>query len=67
MPGSKGYRSPRNVETRKKKARRKIPRAAVSRPQGNTPAVRKRLKKMAGKARATAAMIKETIADAAKV
>jgi hypothetical protein len=44
-------RSDRNIETRKKKARRAIPRAKVSRPQGNTAAVRKRLKKAAGKAR----------------
>jgi len=66
MPAAKGARSPRNIETRKKKASRAIPRASVSRPQGNTPAVRKRLKKMAGKARDAAAAIKATIADAAK-
>lgn len=45
-------RSDRNIETRKKKARRAIPRAKVTRMQGNTAAVRKRLKKAAGKARA---------------
>jgi hypothetical protein len=45
----------RAVETQKKKARRVIPRAKVTRIQGNTPAVRKRLKKMAGLARAAAA------------
>jgi hypothetical protein len=45
-------RSLRHTETRKKKARRAIPRAKVSRIQGNTAAVRKRLKKLAGKARA---------------
>ena len=48
-------RSDRNIETRKKKARRAIPRAKVSRIQGNTAAVRKRLKKAAGKARSTKA------------
>ena len=47
----KGARSARNVETRKKKAGHAIPRAKVSRIQGNTPAVRRRLKKQAGIAR----------------
>jgi hypothetical protein len=42
----------RNVETRKKKSRRAIPRAKVTRIQGNTAGARKRLKKLAGKARA---------------
>ena len=42
----------RKVETQKKKARRAIPRDKVTRIQGNTPAARKRLKKLAGKARA---------------
>ena len=51
----KAARSPRNIETRKKKARRVIPRAKVTRIQGNTAAVRKRLKKAAGKARAVVA------------
>ncbi|MDX2307278.1 MAG: hypothetical protein NW216_03465 [Hyphomicrobium sp.] len=55
MPASKSARSDRNVETRKKKARRAIPRAKVTRNQGNTAAVRKRLKKEAGKARAAKA------------
>jgi hypothetical protein len=41
-------RSPRNVETRKKKARRAIPRAKTTRNQGNTATGRKRLKKAAG-------------------
>lgn len=41
----------RKVETQKKKARRAIPRAKVTRIQGNTTAARKRLKKLAGKAR----------------
>lgn len=45
-------RAPRKIEIQKKKARRAIPRAKVTRIQGNTAAVRKRLKKMAGKARA---------------
>lgn len=46
-------RSLRNVETRKKKARRVIPRAKLTRVQGNTPGVRKRLKKLAGLRRGT--------------
>lgn len=41
-------RSLRNVETRKKKARRAIPRTAKTRNQGNTGTGRKRLKKAAG-------------------
>lgn len=41
-------RSLRNVETRKKKARRTIPRAKTTRTQGNTAAGRTRLKKAAG-------------------
>ena len=41
----------RKVEIEKKKARRAIPRAKLTRPQGNTAAVRKMLKKQAGKAR----------------
>lgn len=52
----KSARSPRNIETRKKKARRAAPRAKVSRNQGNTSAVRKQLKRAAGKARAGAAV-----------
>lgn len=44
----------RKVEIQKKKARRTIPRAKVTRIQGNTSAVRKRLKKAAGKARSAA-------------
>ncbi len=51
----KAARSPRNIETRKKKASRVIPRAKVTRVQGNTAAARKRLKKMSGIARATKA------------
>jgi hypothetical protein len=45
-------RSARNVETAKKKRRRAIPRKKVTRIQGNTAGVRKRLKKLSGKARA---------------
>ena len=45
----------KNVQKQKKKARRAIPRAKVTRIQGNTTAVRKRLKKNAGKARAAKA------------
>jgi len=41
--------SDRNIETRKKKARRRIDRAKVTRVQGNTAGVRKRLKKLAAK------------------
>lgn len=48
-------RSVRNIETRKKKSRRTIPRAKVTRIQGNTAGARKRLKKMAGKARSAKA------------
>jgi hypothetical protein len=44
-------RSLRNVETRKKKSRRAIPRSKVTRVQGNTGGVRRRLKKDANKAR----------------
>ena len=45
-------RSLRNIEKQKKKNRRAAPRKKLTRPQGNTLAVRRRLKKMAGKARA---------------
>jgi hypothetical protein len=45
-------RSERNIEKQKKKKRRAIPRAKVTRIQGNTLGARQRLKKMAGKARA---------------
>lgn len=44
-------RSLRNIETQKKKKRRTIPRAKVTRVQGNTAGVRSRLKKQAGIAR----------------
>ena len=45
----------RKVEIKKKKARRAIPRAKVTRIQGNTSAARTRLKKLAGKARSAKA------------
>ena len=45
-------RSARNVEKQKKKNPRAAPRKKLTRPQGNTLAVRRRLKKMAGKTRA---------------
>jgi hypothetical protein len=48
-------RSARNVEKQKKKNRRAIPRKKLTRIQGNTAGVRRRLKKMAGKARAAKA------------
>jgi len=41
----------RKVEIAKKKSRRAIPRAKVTRIQGNTAGARKKLKKLAGKAR----------------
>jgi hypothetical protein len=56
MKSKTSTRSPRNIETRKKKARRAIPRSQVTRIQGNTPAVRKRLKKLAGIRRAQVAV-----------
>ena len=48
-------RSARNVEKQKKKARRAAPRKKPTRIQGNTLGARRRLKKMAGKARAAKA------------
>ncbi len=54
MAAARSSRSPRNIETRKKKSRRTAARPPQSRNQGNTAGVRKRLKKMAGKARAAA-------------
>lgn len=41
----------KNIQKQKKKARRAIPRAKVTRVQGNTVGVRRQLKKLAGKAR----------------
>jgi hypothetical protein len=51
-PTARGARSMRNVEKKKKKARRAAPRKKTSRPMGNTIGARRRLKKMAGKKRA---------------
>jgi len=48
-------RSLRKALIRKRTAKRVVPRAKVTRIQGNTSGVRKRLKKLAGKARAAAA------------
>lgn len=48
-------RSLRNTLARKKQASRKIARPKVTRIQGNTAGVRKRLKKEAGKARSASA------------
>lgn len=45
----------KNIQKQKKKAKRVIPRSPVSRIQGNTAAVRARLKKASGKARSAAA------------
>jgi hypothetical protein len=47
-------RSDRNIETRKKKARRVIARPKATRIQGNTAGARKRLKKASGIARGKA-------------
>jgi hypothetical protein len=55
MKSKTSVRSPRNIETRKKKARRVIPRSKVTRNQGNTAGARKRLKKQAGIRRAQVA------------
>ena len=51
-------RSARNVEKQKKKKRRVIPRAKVTRIQGNTLGARRRLRKLAGKARTAKAAAK---------
>lgn len=48
-------RSARNIEKSRKKKQGAIPRAKVTRIQGNTLAARRRLKKLAGKARAAKA------------
>ena len=56
----------RNIETRKKKARRAIPRSKVTRVQGNTAGVRRRLKKAANKARGAKAGTKAGTKAAAK-
>ena len=46
----------KNIQKQKKKARRKIPRAKVTRIQGNTAGVRTRLKKLAAKTRTAKAV-----------
>ncbi len=51
-------RSARNVEKQKKKNRRALPRKKLTRIQGNTMGVRRRLKKMSGQARAAGAKAK---------
>jgi hypothetical protein len=51
-------RSLRKVEIRKKKRRRTIPQAKVTRIKGNTAGVRKRLKKLSGIARVAKAAAK---------
>lgn len=50
MAAARSSRSLRNAETRRKKNAHAIPRAKVTRSQGNTAAGRKRLKKLAAKA-----------------
>ncbi|HEY8194935.1 MAG TPA: hypothetical protein VIF13_07790 [Hyphomicrobium sp.] len=45
----------KNIQKQKKKARRTLARPTQTRIQGNTAGVRKRLKKLSGKARATKA------------
>lgn len=62
----KAARSARNVETQKKKAKRKIPRAKVTRNQGNTKAVRIQLKKEAGYNRAYKAALEAAGSAAAE-
>ena len=52
---AKSSGSLKNVQKQKKKARRAIPRAKVTRNQGNTAAVRRSLKKVANKARSAKA------------
>jgi len=47
-------RSLRNIETRKKKASRKTLNRKASRNMGNSPGIRRQLKKQANKARAQA-------------
>ena len=54
---AKSSGSLKNVQRQKKKARRTIPRAKLTRNQGNTAAVRRSLKKIAGKARSAKAAV----------
>jgi hypothetical protein len=55
MPAARGSRSLRNIETRKKKARRTIPRVKAQPLAGNTLGARVRAKKLAGQKRAAKA------------
>ncbi len=55
MAAARGARSARNVEKRKKKVKRAIPKKKVSTLRGNTLAARSRVKKVAGKKRAVKA------------
>lgn len=59
MAAARGARSARKVETRKKKAKRAIPKKKVSTLRGNTIAARSRVKKVAGKKRAAKAKAKK--------
>jgi hypothetical protein len=56
-PSSMSKKSAKNVQKQKKKMRRAIPRTAQTRIQGNTAGVRRRLKKLAGQARAEKAAL----------
>lgn len=58
MAAARGARSARNVEKRKKKVRRAIPRKKATALRGNTLAARRRVKKVAGKKRAAKARAK---------
>jgi hypothetical protein len=58
MVNAMSKRSLRSVETQKKKRRRAIKRAKVTRIQGNTAGVRRRLKRLAGSARVAKAAAK---------
>ena len=58
MAAARGARSARNVETRKKKARRAAPRSPLTINLGNTIGARTQAKKLAGKKRAAAAKAK---------
>ena len=58
MAAAKGARSARNVEKRKKKVKRAIPRKKATSSRGSTLAARTRVKKVAGKKRAAKAKVK---------
>ena len=66
MAAAKGARQARNVEKRKKKVKRAIPRKKVSSLRGNTLAARTRVKKVAGKKRAAKAAGKTAVKAKAK-